>query len=80
MFLIILKKPLGDLLQNNCSKSLLNELKYVYENILLLLKFHVQKQPITIAHYLIKKLFLRCIFNLVQLIRYFYFTVKYKPL
>ena len=55
MFLIILKKPLGDSLQNSRSKSLLNELEYVCENILLLLKFHVQKQPrdvfsFTIAH------------------------------
>ena len=38
MLLLIKKLPLGDLLQNSCSKSELNQLKYAGESVLLLLK------------------------------------------
>ena len=39
MILLILKQPLENLLQNDCSKSVLNKLKYVFESVLFLLKF-----------------------------------------
>ena len=38
LFLFILKQSLEDVIQGSCSKSMLNELKYTYENVLFLLK------------------------------------------
>ena len=37
-YLSLLKQPLGDLLQNNCSKSVLNEFKHACENVLFFIK------------------------------------------
>ena len=56
MFLFILKQPLEDLLQNSCSKSVLNELKHAFESVLLLLKLQ------TIGQQLYKIEPLHCIF------------------
>ena len=38
LLLLIKKQPLGDLLQNSCSRSGLNQLKYACESVLFLLK------------------------------------------